>query len=119
MSFFSGLSSFLTDDVTDPILVDFPEIFEPKTLEETLGLVVGGVTIDRASMVDDFNEYAIPPPLESTALALSIKLKSSRSLLRALRISSAVSSPKTCGSWSLVNASSLFLKRCKTPRPFN
>lgn len=56
MSFLSGLSSFLTDEATDPIRVDLPEIFEPKTLEETLGLVVGGVTIDSASIVDDLTE---------------------------------------------------------------
>jgi len=56
MSFFSGLSSFFTDEVTEPILVDFPDILEPKTLDETLGLVVGGVTIESASIVDDLTE---------------------------------------------------------------
>lgn len=56
MSFFSGLSSFFTDEVTEPILVDLPDILEPKTLDETLGLVVGGVTIESASIVDDLTE---------------------------------------------------------------
>jgi len=47
-------------------------------------MLVGGVIILAIDSFEDFTEKALPPPSERTAEALSIKLRSSRSTLRAL-----------------------------------
>ena len=65
-------------------------------------------------------EQARPPPIDKTALALSMNDKSSRSFQRARNISVPFCPPKdsrAAESSSALKASSLFLKRYNIPSP--
>ena len=80
----------------------------------------GGVTMLKVLSVELFIEQARPPPIDRTALALSMKDKSSLSLQRARNRSVPFCPPKgsrVAESSSALKANSLFLKRYNIPSP--
>ena len=89
------------------------------TLDRTDGLVGAVMALDRLRSAELFTDMVMPPPRDNTALAWSIKLRSSRSRCRstnkAVLVLSSVA--KSINSSTLLKAISRFLKRKRVPKP--